>query len=109
MGAKVAYIFWTASVKKQVKMVYERKPNIPTLDQVREVFRRNGGNDVMAEAFFNKYEALGWFLGNSPILNFVGIALNFIRNWQENDTNKSGTKTKNRNFQSGRAAGDGYY
>lgn len=97
--------------KKYIKMnnLYQREPKIPEYRQVLEVFIRGGGNEVMATAFYNKYDALGWYLGNTPIINFVGIANNFIRNWKENEDNKRSIAAKNRGFQQGRAAGEGDY
>jgi hypothetical protein len=61
-----------------------RQPRIPTLDQVKEVFMRSGGTDEMAQSFFQKYEATGWYLNNSPIVSFNSLATKFIQNWKTN-------------------------
>lgn len=60
-----------------------RKPVIPTLKQVEEVFFRNGGTKEQAERFFAKYEATEWYLSNSPIKNFASLVPGFISAWRE--------------------------
>lgn len=60
-----------------------RKPVIPTLKQVEEVFMRNGGTKEMAQKFFNKHESVQWFLNGSPIVNFSGLVSGFIENWKK--------------------------
>lgn len=60
-----------------------RKPTIPTLQQVEEVFFRNGGTKVQAEKFFAKHEATEWYLNNSPIKNFASLVPGFISAWKE--------------------------
>jgi hypothetical protein len=58
-----------------------RKPKIPTKDEVWEVFSRSGGTKEMAKAFWEKYEAVGWFANSNPITNFVPLANKFIDTW----------------------------
>jgi hypothetical protein len=36
----------------------------------------------MAEKFFNKYSATGWFLNGSPIVNFKNLLPSFITNYK---------------------------
>jgi hypothetical protein len=60
-----------------------RKPTIPTLQQVEEVFFRNGGTKAQAEKFFAKHEATEWYLNNSPIKNFGSLVPGFIAAWKE--------------------------
>lgn len=71
-----------------------RKPNIPSFDKVYEQFVFKHGTKEMAQAFFDKYQALDWFLNGSPITNFANLIPSFIRNWQENDKRKSTNKQK---------------
>jgi hypothetical protein len=68
-----------------------RQPVIPTKEQVWEVFSRNQGTKEMAKAFWEKYEAVGWFANNNPITNFVPLAQKFISTWQKIESAK---KTK---------------
>lgn len=67
-----------------------RQPNIPTKNQVWEIFVSNGGTKEMASAFWNKHEATGWFINGSPIVSVPALAQNFIRNW--NNSEPKGTK-----------------
>ena len=71
-----------------------RQPDIPTFDKVHEVFILNGGTKEMATNFFNKYQGTGWYLNNSPIINFVSLVNNYIANWNKNKTEKNGTKSR---------------
>lgn len=71
-----------------------RQPNKPTYEQVHEVFFRNGGTEEMAKGFFNKHEGTGWYLNNSPIINFVSLVNNYIANWNKNKTEKNGNKSR---------------
>jgi hypothetical protein len=71
-----------------------RQPNVPTYEQVYEVFFRNGGTEEMAKSFFNKWEGTGWFLNGSPIINFVKLAENYILTYNKNKTEKNGTKSR---------------
>jgi hypothetical protein len=60
-----------------------RKPVIPTLQQVQEVFYHNGGTPEQAERFYSKHEATEWYLNNSPIRNFASLVPGFITAWKE--------------------------
>lgn len=60
-----------------------RKPNIPTIQQVQEVFIRNGGTIEQAQRFFDKYEATEWYMNNSPIKAFASLVPGFISAWKE--------------------------
>lgn len=60
-----------------------RKPTVPTLQQVQEVFFRNGGTIEQAERFFSKHEATGWYLNNSPIKSFSALVPGYITAWKE--------------------------
>lgn len=66
-----------------------KQPHIPTKQKVWEVFSRAGGTKEMAKAFWNQYDATGWFHKGSPIESFAGLAHNFIRNWQEIEKKKT--------------------
>jgi hypothetical protein len=65
-----------------------RNPRIPTKDEVIQTFSSNGGTPEMATTFFQKHDGTGWFLNGSPITNYVSLAQNFIRNWNEKDKKK---------------------
>lgn len=58
-----------------------RKPNIPTKEQVWEVFQRSGGTKEMAKSFFEKYESVGWVTNTGAITNFIPLANRFISTW----------------------------
>ena len=58
-----------------------RKPNIPTKEQVWEVFQRNKATKEMAKSFYEKYESIGWITNSGAITNFVPLANKFISNW----------------------------
>lgn len=60
-----------------------RKPVVPTLKQVQEVFYRNGGTPEQAQRFFEKHEATGWYLNNSPIKSFSSLVPGFISAWKD--------------------------
>jgi hypothetical protein len=64
-----------------------RKPNIPTIEQIKYSFFQNGGTDEMADAFFNKHSGTGWFLNGSPIVNYSTLIPNFINNFKKFQTN----------------------
>jgi len=68
-----------------------RKPNIPTKEQVWEVFSRGGGTKEMAKSFWEKHDGTGWYLNGSPIINYSSLANKFIENW-----NRYEQKDKNR-------------
>jgi hypothetical protein len=69
-----------------------RQPNIPTKEQVWEFFQGVKGTKEMAKAFYDKYDGLGWFLNNSPIVKWQSLANTFITNW-----NKIEEQRKNKN------------
>jgi len=71
--------------------IFDRQPNIPTKEQVWEVFQRSGGTKDMAKSFYDKYDGVGWYLGNSPITNFVSLANKFIDSWKRNEQSKNPT------------------
>lgn len=60
-----------------------RQPNKPDLEKVKQVFYSNGGTMEMAEKFYRKHEATGWYLNNSPIENFSSLVYSFIENWRK--------------------------
>jgi len=66
-----------------------RQPRIPTKDEVWEVFSRGGGTKEMAKAFWEKYEAVGWFANNNPITNFIPLANKFIDTWIKIEKSKN--------------------
>lgn len=82
------------NIKKTKNSNLFREPNKPTYQQVHEVFIRNGGSDEMALSFFNKHEGTGWYLNNSPIINYVSLAQNFIVNWNKNKTQNNANKSR---------------
>ena len=59
-----------------------RQPNIPTKEQVWEVFQRNGGTKEMAKSFYEKYESVGWITNTGAITNFTPLATRFISTWK---------------------------
>lgn len=69
-----------------------RKPVIPTIEQVKEVFQRHGGNDAMAQKFFDTNAATDWFYRGSPITNFSNLVPGFISNWNKNDGPKTSSQ-----------------
>ena len=62
-----------------------RQPNIPTIEQVDQAFIMMGGNKEMADKFFKKHSAVGWFLNGSPITNFINLVPGFVTNWKKNN------------------------
>jgi hypothetical protein len=62
-----------------------RKPVIPTIEQVEEKFLFQGGSKEMANKFFNKHNAVGWYANGSPITNFNNFVPGFISNWNRNN------------------------
>lgn len=59
-----------------------KQPNIPTQEEVIFAFKSSGGTKEMAEKFFSKYSATGWFLNGSAISNFKFLIPNFIDNFK---------------------------
>lgn len=70
-----------------------RKPVIPTKNQIWEFFVSAGGTKEMAKAFFEKHDATGWFIDGSPIVNFRSLANKFIDTWKRNDEEKNKKET----------------
>lgn len=67
-----------------------RKPKIPTEQQVLEAFINSGGTKEMSEAFYSKHQATGWYLNNSPIINYSSLIGKFIKNWNGNQSKSVG-------------------
>ena len=67
---------------------FNRQPTIPTKQQVWEIFSRSGGTKEMAKSFYEKHEAMGWFIGASPIVNIPPLANKFIDSWKRNEESK---------------------
>jgi hypothetical protein len=65
-----------------------RQPTVPTLEEVEFGMSQAGGTKEMAKAFFEKYEATGWFLNGSPIVNWKALANRFVANWRTKDQNQ---------------------
>lgn len=63
----------------------DRKPRVPTFDQVHQVFIQNGGTEEMAKKFFDSRESTGWYYQNSAITNFVTQVPSFISAWRQKD------------------------
>lgn len=63
-----------------------RQPKVPTIDSVKEVFRRLGGTEEMAKKFYENNEVTGWFFNGSPIMNFTPLASRYIAGWNKNST-----------------------
>lgn len=66
--------------------------NGPPIEQVKSFFRLAGGTEEMAEAFWNKYEALDWKQGQygTKIANWCPMANGYIATWRRNEQ-KNGT------------------
>ncbi|MEY4571416.1 MAG: hypothetical protein RLZ10_620 [Bacteroidota bacterium] len=62
---------------------------VPSKDDVWEFFKSSGGTKEMAKSFYDKYEATGWMLNGSPVVNFRALAGRFIANWQQNDAKRN--------------------
>lgn len=65
-----------------------RQPNIPTKESVLQFFLGAGGTKEMAKSFYEKYDAVGWFSNNSPIVNYTHLASRFITNWKSIEDGK---------------------
>jgi hypothetical protein len=82
-------------------VVNEKISNAPLLDQVKMSFVQNGGNQEMAEIFFNKHSATGWNINGNPIINFVSLIPNFILNYNkfnQSKPNQNGKSTSDEKF-----------
>lgn len=62
-----------------------RKPNIPTFEEVKEKFIIQGGTEIMAQGFFNKWDGLGWYCNGTPIKNWISFAKNYIATYHKNE------------------------
>jgi hypothetical protein len=60
-----------------------RQPKIPTINNVKEVFRRLGGTEEQAIKFYENQEVTGWFFNGSPIMNFTPLASRYIAGWNK--------------------------
>lgn len=67
-----------------------RQPKVPTISDVKEVFRRLGGTEEMASKFYENNEVTGWFFNGSPIVNFSPLASRYIAGWK----NKTAVKNE---------------
>jgi len=70
---------------------YQRKPNIPRIEEVKEFFFHNKMNERDAVEFFLYYDSLGWFIGNTPIVNWRSKALQ----WKSLDSYKQNQNQNN--------------
>lgn len=73
-----------------------RKPVIPTKQDVLESILAAGGTKEMAKSFYEKYEATGWYLNGSPVINHRALASKFVTTWRGNEkkTNEPTTTYK---------------
>lgn len=73
-----------------------RQPNIPTKEEVWEVFQRSGGTKEMAKSFYEKYESVGWITNTGVVTNFIPLANRFISTWKtiEDDKKKKNEPTE---------------
>lgn len=65
-----------------------RQPSIPTKEKVIETFCVKNGTEEMAEKFFEKMQAVGWFYKGSPVTDFTNLVPGFIENWIKNEKSK---------------------
>jgi len=77
-----------APENKIINSNFNRLPIVPTKEQVWEVFQRSGGTKEMAKSFYDKHDGVSWYLGNSPITNFVPLANKFIDSWKRNESGR---------------------
>lgn len=75
-----------------------RQPNVPLLEEVEQSFLSSGGTKEMAKIFFDKNEATGWFLKNSPIVNFRNLLPSFIANFKTLSNNGTTKLTAEQKF-----------
>lgn len=63
------------------------KPRIPPIDEVKMNAIKMGGTAEMADAFYSKWDAVGWYKINptQPIMNYMPLLSMFIQNWKTND------------------------
>lgn len=76
--------------KKAKKTAKPRKEYIsPTLDEVKEIFRKLGSTDQEAEAFFYYYDSQDWYKANGK--NRIVRVDSAINSWISNRYKKHGT------------------
>jgi len=73
-----------------------KQPVVPTKDEVWEFFKGAGGTKEMAKSFYEKYEATGWMLNGSPVVNFRALAGRFVANWLKNDSQRNAPVQENK-------------
>ena len=73
-----------------------KQPVVPSKDEVWEFFKGAGGTKEMAKSFYEKYEATGWMLNGSPVVNFRALAGRFIANWLKNDSQRNAPVQENK-------------
>lgn len=57
---------------------------MPKIEEVQEVFIRNGGTLEMARRFFDSNSSTGWINNrNLPIINFHHLVYKYIENWRK--------------------------
>lgn len=71
-----------------------RKPTIPDLSEVRQVFYQQGGTEEQAEKFYAKHNATGWYLNNSPIKSFSSLVPGFIREWNKRNPESNSSEQR---------------
>ena len=73
-----------------------KQPVVPSKDEVWEFFKGAGGTKEMAKSFYEKYEATGWMLNGSPVVNFRALAGRFVANWLKNDSQRNAPVQENK-------------
>lgn len=58
----------------------------PTLEQLREQAEKKGIEQIEAEKFLDYYEANGWKINRTPMVNWVAAFANWARRTQERST-----------------------
>jgi hypothetical protein len=71
-----------------------RVPKIPKKEEVNLAFLSSGGTLEMAEKFFSKHDATGWFLNGSPIVNFKSLLPSYISNFKNFNNAKSSNSSQ---------------
>lgn len=71
-----------------------RQPNIPTFDEVNMAFVQAGGTAEIAKLFYSRHSSTGWFLNNSPIINYKSLIPKFIENFNQYEYRKKSDDTK---------------
>lgn len=77
-------------IEPQIKSVYGSMPGpkVPQRENVQMKFTQSGGTLEMANAFFDKYDALGWYKNGAAIVNWAALVPSFIQNWKEIEAKK---------------------